>query len=214
MIILIITQISVLGTFTSVSTRSLNMLCLYKPQFKVFLNLGVIYNLLYPCTLHDYYLTTLLTTPMSNYKPLSSLFATRGSNLESLLERAQYLQNLTGILRENIDPVFSSHISVANLRGDTVIITAASPAWLSKIRYLAPVILQMLKQEPGLQGLSNIQFKVQPADEPQPQDQTTRHIRLSTSSSEILESAAAGISDPELANALKRLSQKGQSRSD
>lgn len=151
---------------------------------------------------------------MSKYKSVSSLLSTSGSNLGSLLERAQYLQILTRTLREKIDPVFSEHISVANLRGDSAIIAADSPAWLSKIRYLAPVILQILKQEPGLNSLSNIQFKVQPPDTTMTQSQESRQINLSTSSSEVLESAAAGISDPELADALRRLSQKGQSQTD
>lgn len=151
---------------------------------------------------------------MSKYKSVSSLLSTPDSNLGALLERAQYLQNLTRILREKIDPVFAEHISVTNLRADTAIIAADSPAWLSKIRYLAPVILQMLKQESGLERLSNIQFKVQPPGDSMTQAHESRQINLSTSTSEVLESAAAGISDPELADALRRLSQKGKSQND
>ena len=149
---------------------------------------------------------------MSKYKPVSSVLSASGSNLESLLERAQYLKNLTLLLRENIDPAISTHIVVANLRGDTAIVAADSPAWLSKIRYLAPVILQLLKQEPGLGNLNKIQFRVLQTDNPQTHE--LRKVNLSASSSEVLESAASGIHDPELADALRRLSRRGSPHRD
>jgi hypothetical protein len=151
---------------------------------------------------------------MSIYKPVSSVLSASGSNLESLLERAQYLKNLTLLLRANIDPAISTHIVVANLRGDTAIVAADSPAWLSKIRYLAPVILQLLKLEPGLDSLNKIQFRVLPTNNPQAQTHEPRKVNLSAVSSEVLESAASGIHDPELADALRRLSRRGSPHSD
>ncbi|WP_455218046.1 DciA family protein [Kaarinaea lacus] len=151
---------------------------------------------------------------MSQFKPVSDLLSAPGSKLEYLLERTRYLQSLTGKLRENIDPVISQHIAVANLHETTAIISADSPAWMSKSRYLAPVILQLLRQEPGLQGLNKVQFKVHVPDSPNSHRGEARRADLSASSSKVLESAASGISDPELANALRRLSQRGKARSD
>lgn len=146
---------------------------------------------------------------MSKYKSVSSLLTSSGRNLGSLLEQAQYLQNLTNRLRDNIDPAISTHIVVANLRGDTAIVAADSPAWLNKIRYLAPLILQLLKLEPGLESLNKIQFRVLPPDNTANQPLEPRQINLSAISSEVLESAASGIHDSELADALRRLSRKG-----
>lgn len=162
----------------------------------------------------QYEISPISSKPMSKYRSVSTLISSSGSNLESLLERAQYLQNLTHILRENIDPVLSQHIALANLRVDTAIIVADSPAWLSKIRYLSPLILQILKQQHGLEHLINIEFKVQPPGEPIDVAQKARQINLSTSSTEALEGAADGISDPELADALRRLSQRGKTQPD
>lgn len=147
---------------------------------------------------------------MPKYQSVSSLLTHPGNNLQLLLERAQYLQSLTRKLREQIDPVLSDHISVINLRKDSAIIATDSPAWLSKIRYLAPVILQILQEQPGLISLSNVQFKVQPSSLPEAQLQVQRHINLSASSAKALESAASGIDDPDLANTLRRISQKGK----
>ena len=145
---------------------------------------------------------------MSQYKPVSRLLTTSSGDLQSLLEQAHYLQALTRVLREAIDPVLADHITVANIRENTAIVAADTPAWLSKIRYMAPTILAILKQQPGLADLRKIQFKVQPTIEPAIPDQEIRRASLSSASSKVLESAASGIHDPELASALRRLSRQ------
>jgi hypothetical protein len=145
---------------------------------------------------------------MPQYKPVSRLLTSSNSELQSLLEHAHYLQALTRVLREAIDPVLAEHITVANIRENTAIVTADTPAWLSKIRYMAPTILAILRQQSGLVDLCKIQFKVQPPIEPTVPNQETRRATLSSTSSKILESAASGIHDPELASALRRLSRQ------
>jgi len=145
---------------------------------------------------------------MPKTQPVSSFLT--GSHLQSLLERTQYLQSLTRKLREQIDPLLSDHISVINVRNDSAIIAADSPAWLSKIRYLAPVILQILQEQPGLITLNNVQFKVQPSGPTEAQKLVQRRINLSTSSAQALECAASGSNHPDLADTLRRISQKGK----
>lgn len=145
---------------------------------------------------------------MSQFKPVSRLLTTSSGDLQSLLEQAHYLQALTRVLREAIDPVLADHITVANIRENTAVVAADTPAWLSKIRYMAPTILAILKQQSGLTDLRKIQFKVQPTIEPAIPDQEIRRASLSSASSKVLESAASGIHDPELASALRRLSRQ------
>jgi hypothetical protein len=142
----------------------------------------------------------------SKYKPVSRLLTTSSGDLQSLLEQAHFLQALTHALREAIDPVLADHITIANIRDNTAIVAADTPAWLSKIRYMAPTILTILRQQSGLADLRKIQFKIQPSTEPPASEQKRRHATLSSASSKVLESAASGIHDPELASALRRLS--------
>jgi hypothetical protein len=145
----------------------------------------------------------------SKYKPISRLLTTSNGDLQSLLEQAHFLQALTHVLREAIDPALSEHITVANIRENTAIVAADTPAWLSKIRYMAPTILSILKQQSGLADLRKIQFKIQPPTEPPASEHVNyeqRRATLSSASSKVLESAASGIHDPELASALRRLS--------
>lgn len=148
---------------------------------------------------------------MSGFKS-SSRILTASNSLQPLMERAHYLQALTRQLREAVDPVLAEHISLANLKSDTAIIIADSPVWLANIRYLAPDFLRLLQQQPGLEKLRKIQFKVQPAN-PAAQAQTEiRRASLSTDSAELLESTANDIQDKELAQALQRLATRAEKK--
>ena len=138
-------------------------------------------------------------------KPVAKILSTRDSGLHSLLERAQYLQYLTQALRDSLDSKLAEHVSIANLREQTAVLTTDTPAWLTQLRYQAPTILQILKQLPDLQNLRKVQFKIQPPSHT-PLAQPARRLNLSNSSAHLLESAASGIQDPELAEALYRLS--------
>jgi hypothetical protein len=141
----------------------------------------------------------------SSSRSVAKILAARDSGLQPLLERAQILQSLTRVLREALDPVIADHISLVNLDNDTAIVAADTPAWLTKVRYLAPILLQQLQQQRGLHGLRKVQFKVQPVMETPPAPPARRAV-LSTNSAQLLDSAASGIHDPALAAALRRLS--------
>lgn len=146
-------------------------------------------------------------------KSVARILTARDGKLQSLLERALYFEALSRILREILDPALAEHITLANLRSDTAIVAADTPAWLTKIRYQAPAILQQLKRQPGLETINKVQFKVLPLDQPQV-SQSVRRASISPTSAQILESAAEGITDPDLAIALRRLSRQTSSPQD
>ncbi len=139
-------------------------------------------------------------------KPVAKILSRRGSALHPLLERAQYLQQLTQALRDSLDEHLATHVTVANLREQTIVVVTDTPAWLTQLRYQAPTILRLLKTLPGLQKLQKVQFKIQPVSFSSPTP-PSRRPNLSATSAHLLESAATGTEDPELAEALYRLSQ-------
>jgi hypothetical protein len=94
------------------------------------------------------------------------------------------------------------------VRGDTAVIATDSPAWLSKIRYLAPELLRILRAAPGLATLQHIQFKVIPAAAAHPAPLPPHRPTLSRQGADILRSTASGIEDPQLSAALRRLAQR------
>lgn len=138
-------------------------------------------------------------------KPVANILSGPDGALHSLLERSQYLSQLTQALRENLDEQLAEHITVANLREQTAIITTDTPAWLTQLRYQAPTILRLLQGFPGLKNLQKVQFKIQPASNPPPTG-PSRRASLSAASAQFLQSAALSTEDDELAEALYRLS--------
>ncbi|MBL1278053.1 MAG: DUF721 domain-containing protein [Ectothiorhodospiraceae bacterium] len=147
-------------------------------------------------------------------QPVSKFLSAKNSDLSVILERAQHLQQLTKTLqiamRAGPNPEIADHISLANLREDTAVVTTDSPAWLTPLRYLAPTILKQLKSQPGMQSLRKVQFKIQPHSQAAIPTQA-RRATLSADSAHILESAADYIEDGELSDALRRLSQQNHS---
>lgn len=144
-------------------------------------------------------------------KSVAKFLSAKNSGLNSLVERAQHLRKLTAILQKVLhdggNPELAEHVNFANLRDDTAVITTDTPAWLTQLRYQAPTILKQLKQQPSLQGLRKIQFKIQPSSQA-PIQKPARRAVLSAYSADVLESAASGTEDAELSDALRRLSQQ------
>jgi len=145
-------------------------------------------------------------------KSVAKFLSAQNSGLHTLLEHAHQLREFTlalqKILQEILpNPELSEHVRFANLRDDTAVITTDTPAWLTQLRYQAPTILKRLKQQPGLQGLRKIQFKILPTSQA-PILKPARRATLSTYSADVLKSAANDIEDTELSEALRRLSQQ------
>jgi len=140
-------------------------------------------------------------------KPVAKYLSAKNNGLHSMLERAQHLQVLTRVLRETLNPALAEHVTLANFHDDTAVVTTDTPAWLTQLRYQAPIILQHLKRQPGLEGLHKIQLKIQPPSQA-PILQPARRAQLSTYSANILESAANCTQDSELSDALRRLSKQ------
>jgi hypothetical protein len=143
---------------------------------------------------------------MSISKSLGSILASQESRLQSTLERACQLEAISRQLQQALGSPLGEHVSLGNLRENMAIILADSPAWAGKARYEAAIILNTLRQLPGLEGIQKVQFKVRPLAISSPEPHTApRRLKLSQSNAQVLKYAAAGITDPELSAALQRL---------
>jgi len=147
-------------------------------------------------------------TRLPEPKSVSRILTSSGGGLQPILERAYFLQAATRGLRQVVDPALADHITVANLRAGTVVVCADSPAWLSKLRYQAPVILRQLQGLPGLEQVRKVQFKIQPAAEAPPEVHPPRRAAASRVGAQVLASTANEMKDDELAQALQRLAQR------
>ncbi|HEB92494.1 MAG TPA: DUF721 domain-containing protein [Gammaproteobacteria bacterium] len=145
-------------------------------------------------------------------KSLASILAAADNGLQALFAHAHRLQTLNRILRGALGEPLGPHVSLCNIRTDTAIVTADSPVWLTQLRYQAPTVLHILQSQPGLESLRKVRFKAQPAREPAGPTSPPRRASLSPSGAETLGSAAEGIQDPELAEALRRLALNGSTK--
>lgn len=141
---------------------------------------------------------------MKHIKSIGKVLSESSPGLAQLLERATALQQLSEKLQRFLPKTLSEHVIIANIRGDTAIIVADSPAWLTKLRYQAPVILDYLRQEPSLHEISKLHFKVFPAVEFDGTKPTSRPV-LSQHASHSLKQAANGFNDPQLRTAISNL---------
>ena len=148
---------------------------------------------------------------MDPFIPLQILLNQDGSgHLQRLVKRARALQALDDRLGEYLPPLLKSQCTVAALRDDVLVINARSPAWATRLHYLAPSILEFLhRRGEGLQSFRAIQIRVslpeeeailttKPLPRPQLSIQTARHLKH----------MAQRIPDPDLQSILLRLSNR------
>ncbi|MCK5639280.1 MAG: DUF721 domain-containing protein [Gammaproteobacteria bacterium] len=137
--------------------------------------------------------------PHTIYKLLED----RNSSYSMLVRHATELASLNLQLQKHLPASLGKHCQLANYRSNTLVIQSESAAWASKLRYLLPQLRRELKQYTSFSGLKDIHIKVAstataPAEKPSPP-------RLSKQSAQLLEQAAASMSDPELGKALAQL---------
>lgn len=80
-----------------------------------------------------------------------------------VLNRARQLRKLTQSLQKMVDAPLNQHIVVANIRDNIMIVGADSAVWHTRVRYLAPLILEQMQRLSGLEELRGIEFRVQPS---------------------------------------------------
>lgn len=141
-------------------------------------------------------------------RSLAGILAMQNTNLQSLLERAAVLDGMNRRLLQHLPAPLNTHVCLANIRDDTAIIMASSSVWLTRARYLGPDILNFIRQEPGLNRINKVLFKIQPSHQ-QPPVPPIRP-QLSENASELLISTAKVIDDPALKAALHKLSRRHQ----
>jgi hypothetical protein len=94
----------------------------------------------------------------------------------------------------------------AVLQGDRLTLFADSPAWGSRLRFMAPRVAGSLRGEAP--ALRTVKVRVLPGSAPPPR-RPRAPARLSASSARILDEVAGDISDPGLRAALQRLARRG-----
>ena len=128
--------------------------------------------------------------------------------LEQLVRRARYLESVDDALQQLLGPSLAGHCRVANVTRDSLVLQTASAAWGSRLRYLAPGLLQQLSKQLGWRQIKHAKVQVRPEAFPD-QEKPARRAHLSRESATLLREVAENTEDPALRAALLRLSQRG-----
>jgi hypothetical protein len=145
---------------------------------------------------------------MTSHNSLNSLLSGVDSvNLREISAHAKKLKRLTAKVRSLLEPACGEHCTVANLRDQTLVLQTTSPAWVAKLRFQIPVLIDAFIKTST--PVTNIQIKVVPDT----QTETTHENNfkpqyLSPSTAELLKGVADDISNSELKSSLLRLSKR------
>lgn len=99
---------------------------------------------------------------MAKTVPISQVLNSSSGGFAQVLERAKELRKLSFKLKNLVDAPLNEHIYVANIRDNILVIGTDSAVWHTRIKYLAPSILEQMKQIKGLEKLESVEFRVQP----------------------------------------------------
>ena len=123
--------------------------------------------------------------------------------LQALLGAARRLDHLQKLLEAALEPAAREHCKVASWRDGTLLLIVSNGHWATRLHYQQRRLLRLLQEQPVFSGLQRILFKVQPVTGSS--SAGARHVELSAAAADSLRTAADGISDPRLREALERL---------
>lgn len=150
---------------------------------------------------------------MASKDAMKSRARPAGSFLErsaAYVQRTPTLAQLDASLAAALPEMLRSHISLANIRGDSAVIVAESDVWALRAKALAPRIARYLRTKCGIETLKSVRVVVRPL--PLFQWSTRRRTKhMSTRSGKALQSLADRVGDDSLGAALRRLARHAKS---
>ena len=99
---------------------------------------------------------------MKNSISIGDLLNDSRGDFGQILRRVKELRKLSQYLQSMVDSPLNQHIFVANIRDNILIIGTDSAVWHTRVKYLAPMILEQMRAMDGLEELQRIEFRVQP----------------------------------------------------
>ncbi len=142
---------------------------------------------------------------------MKKIFQQPAISIDRLLQHSRYLEYLTKRVLTYLPDEFSGKVSVLGFsshlsikrKQQTLIISATSAAWASKLRFYTPTLKRSISAEPQFSQLGKIAIKVASANISTKKDK--KMPNYSHSAAEIIQGSAQFIENNELKEALMRL---------
>lgn len=133
---------------------------------------------------------------------MSRLLSTPGE-LGTLMRMARLIERAQQELRAQLPEGLGEHLHVGGFRSGRLTLITDRAAWLTRLRYEQPRLLDALRRLPGFESVTGFHLKVRPVRPPKVPLRQIR--RLPAQAADELSSCAADVSDPRLRSALERL---------
>ena len=140
----------------------------------------------------------------SQTSSISDIFSS-SDTLSQLCDHIQKLNSLQTKLRDHLEPPLKEHVIIADYRQKTLIFHADSAAWATKLRYRAPEILKLFRDD--LPDLRSIRTKSLPIETATVQ-KTRVAAKASASTVAAMRQVADRITDPPLRAVLLSIADK------
>jgi hypothetical protein len=138
---------------------------------------------------------------VSRPTPVTSVLNQR---LQTLTETARLHDRATDLVRSALPGDVAEHCLGAVVTADEVTLYVDSPAWATRLRYLAPSLLRQLTA--ANIGVRHCRIRVlPPGDRAEPARPPSRQTPITVAATAAVNSAAASTESSDLASALRRL---------
>ena len=140
----------------------------------------------------------------SGLSSISAFLNDREGPLAGLSTHAAGISDLQKKLCSYLPGDLSEHVTVANFSSKSLCLHADSAAWATRLRFKIPELLHIVRNQCGLTSMQTIRIKVTPSQT----RNTTLDNRpvLSEKTAHLLQDIGESTTDPELRDALLRLS--------
>ncbi len=138
--------------------------------------------------------------------PIAKLLSGNTKKLAPLLSEAKRLTQINIILNQSLDHELAKHVRVSRLENNQLRLVIDSPAWATRLRYKQEEILNRFQSYAVTKVISSLYIKISPVVIDHKKTKIAKNsITLSTESANQMLEEIKAISDPELKDALIRI---------
>ncbi len=127
------------------------------------------------------------------------------SSLGNLVVRAQHIMSIHKVLQIWLPNELAPHCQILNIENGTLTLAGNSAAFVTRLRYLTPELMDVLNSHDALPTIKQIIYKVIPPTIEKTIVSKKAQPFLSSTTLKLLEQTAENINHPQLKKALKNM---------
>lgn len=150
-----------------------------------------------------------VTTQAKKMKSFTELIDKK-RDLSHIIDKARWLNQVDtqiGKAITHLEPTLKTHCNVVKMTETDLTLAVDNNIWLTRLRYITPVLLNTLRQTTQFKHLEKIHWQIH-LRAPTVQKTSKTAPKLSAQSSQTIKTLTESIQDPKLREALQRLASR------